>query len=316
MLELVDDKHTNSLIKSCRNTFNLGTQGPDILFYHGAWPWAKSMGIPALGERQHEEKTGDFMKAALKYVKSCDKASKDTLTAYICGYVCHYILDCHTHPYIFYKTGFVRKGESYTPKYTCYHRQFESELDVLMLERELGKTPPQFNASEQISISSQAAAAIGKMYSNAFASVYTEDLTAGTVCKAIADIVGISSVLRDRTGLKKLLLEKVERLLNKPSLFSSMILPLKINQDRDLLNLKHSTWHLPWDQASSLTKSFPEMYESAAREASSLCIEIIKYIYTDISIERLMELIGNRSYLTGMDCALDTAFISYDCIYE
>ncbi len=316
MLEFVDDKHTSSFIENCRNAFNLGTQGPDILFYYGAWPWTKSMGIPESGERLHNEKTGAFMKEALMYAKAADKASKGTLTAYLCGYVCHYILDCHTHPYIFYKTGFVREGESYTPKYTCYHRRFESELDVLMLERELGKTPPRFNASQQIRIPAQAIAAIGKMYSDLFARVYGENLAEVTVCRAVNDIADIASALKDSTGFKKLLVEKAEKLLNKPPLFSSMILPLKINKGKDILNLQHSTWHLPWDQASSLTDSFPEMFEAAAREASSLCVEIIRYIYADIGIEKVLGLIGNRSFLTGMDCALDTAFVIYDCIYE
>ncbi len=121
MLRLIDDAQIRNSILNHRNVFKLGTQGPDLFFYYGAWPWAKNNGMSKFGERMHEEKTGEFISEALKYVISSDSTEKGVLTAYLCGYLCHYVLDSHTHPYIFYKTGFVRKNEAYTSKYTCYH---------------------------------------------------------------------------------------------------------------------------------------------------------------------------------------------------
>lgn len=316
MLEYIEDGAAKNLIQNHRNIFNLGTQGPDILFYYGAWPWTGSKGIPEIGHRMHEEKTGEFMCEAFKYAADAAEAPKSILAAYLCGYVCHYVLDCHTHPYIFYKTGFVREGESYTPKYTCYHRRFESALDVLMLERELGSKPPEFNAPEQIRVSPQAGAVIGEMYSSVFAAVYAGSLEAKAVSKAITDMAGISSALRDRTGIKKFFMERAEKLLGKAPMFSSMILPKKMDGGRDYLNLLHEAWSLPWSRTSLRTDAFPEMFEAAAREAAVLCTEILSYVYGGSDIERLMGLVGSRSFLTGIDCKLDAAFVSFDCIYE
>jgi len=316
MLEYIEDEPAKNLIQNHRSIFNLGTQGPDILFYYVAWPWIRSKGIPEIGHKMHEEKTGEFMREAFKYSGSAAEASKGILAAYFCGYVCHYALDCHTHPYIFYKTGFVREGESYTPKYTCYHRRFESALDVLMLGRELGKKPPEFNAPEQIRVSPQAGAVIGEMYSSAFAAAYAGSLDAEDISKAITDMAGISSVLRDRTGIKKFFVEKAEKLIGKAPMFSSMILPKKMDGTMDYLNLLHEVWGLPWSRTSLRTASFPEMFGAAAREAAVLCTNVLNYIYGGSDIESLMGLIGSRSFLTGIDCNSDAAFVSFDCIYE
>ena len=316
MLKLIDNDYFKDILFMHRNVFNLGTQGPDIFFYYGAWPWTKSEGISKFGDRIHEEKTGEFILEAIKYVNESDEASKSLLTAYICGYLCHYALDCHTHPYIFYKTGFVRKGEKYTSKYTCCHRMFETDLDVLMLKRELGKSPYEFNASEQIRVSKQAAAAIGEMYSKVLGKVYAAGISTELVCRAIDDIAGIAAALRDKTGIKKKLLSRLEKSLGKQPMFSSMIMPLEVKDGLDYLNTSHSTWYLPWDLSNEHTSSFPEMFEAAAKEAKEMCINMMKSTFKKTNIEEALSLIGSRSFSTGADCNLDAEFKYFDCIYE
>ncbi len=316
MLQLIKDEHIKNHMSSRWNVFNLGTQGPDIFFYYGAWPWAKSNGIKVLGDRMHEERTGEFILEALKYVIECDEPAKSVLTAYLCGYICHYVLDCHTHPYIFYKTGFVLKGEAYTSKYTYYHRMFETALDVLMLKRELGKRPPEFKASEQIRISRQTSQVIGEMYSKVLRKVYNVDINPEPVCRAIADMTGIAAVLRDKTGIKKKLLSGIERRLGRQPMFSSMILPLEINDGLDYLNTSHSAWYLPWDNSASLTSSFVESFEAAAAESKTIIEAIHFCLSSNNTYERLIPLIGNRSFSTGEDCSLELEFKYFDCIYE
>ncbi len=316
VLKLIDDEYAKDTILKYRNIFNLGTQGPDIFFYYKAWPWMKNNGIPKLGNRMHEEKTGEFILQALRYAAGTDECSKGILNAYMYGYICHYILDCHTHPYIFYKTGFVRKGEVHTSEYTCYHRMFETALDVLMLKRELNKRPSEFDSSGQIGIPHQAAAVIGKMYSAILKKVFAIDISAGLVCTAIADIAGIAAVLKDKTGIKKNLLSRVEKSLGKLPMFSSMILPLEIKDGLDYLNSSHSAWQLPWDDSAVFTSSFMEMFEAAAAESKKI-IEAIHFVLVgNNGYERLASLIGNRSFSTGEDCTLGLEFMYYNCIYK
>jgi len=316
MLGLIENEHFKDTILKYRNVFNLGTQGPDIFFYYGAWPWTKSESISKLGDRMHEEKTGEFILEALKYAAESCKASKDILTAYMCGYLCHYILDCHTHPYIFYKTGFVRSGEEYTSKYTCCHRMFETALDVLILKHYSGKKPSGFNAALQIRISKQEAFAIGEMYSKVLSKVYAANVNTELVCRAIADMAGITAALRDITGIKKKLLSKLEKSLGKLPMFSSMIMPLEVKDGLDYLNSSHSAWHLPWDNTQELTSSFIENFEAATAESKKAVEAMLLYITGNNALESLIPLIGSRSFTTGKDCSLDLEFKYFDCIYE
>lgn len=316
MLEQIFDDHIKDAVLKHRSVFNLGTQGPDIFFYYGAWPWIKNHGIPKLGNRMHEEKTGEFIMEALRYAAISDETVKAILTAYMCGYVCHYVLDCHTHPYIFYKTGFVRKGEAYTSKYTCYHRMFETALDVLMLKHELGKKPSGFNASAQIRIPAQASAEIGKLYSKTLGKVYSVDISAGLVSKAVADIAGIAAALRDKTGIKKKLLSGLEKSLGMQPMFSSMILPLEIKDGLDYLNTSHMTWQLPWDASAVFRSSFIEMFDAAAAESKKAVEAILSYASGRNPLESVISLTGSRSFSTGEDCSLELEFKHFDCIYE
>lgn len=316
MLELIENNQIKNSILNHRNVFNLGTQGPDIFFYYGAWPWSKSNGIKELGDRMHKEKTGEFISEALKYALRSDEASRDVLTAYMCGYLCHYVLDCHTHPYIFYKSGFVRKGETYISKYTCYHRMFETALDVLMLAHELGKKPPEFKAFIHISIPRKTSLLIGDMYSEVLGKVYNADINPKLVCRAIADMTRIAAVLRDKTGAKKVLISNIEEGLGRLPMFSSMILPLEVKDSLDYLNSSNSAWYLPWDDSLVLTSSFTEGFEAASMESKKLTETILRYMTGDQDLESVMALIGNRSFSTGQDCNLNLEFKFFDCIFE
>ena len=308
MLKLMDSCQIKRSILKYRSAFNLGTQGPDVFFYYRAWPWTKSKGIPKFGDRMHEEKTGEFMAEALKYTAASDGPSIEILTAYMCGYLCHYSLDCHTHPYIFYRTGFVLDGEEYTSKYTCYHRSFETALDVLMLKHLHGKKPAEINPSDYIKVSKAVSEAIGEMLETVIRTVYNTKLPKAEVCQAIHDMPLITAALRDRYGIKKKLLSRLERSQGKYPLMSSMILPQEINDGRDYLNISRSVWHLPWDASASLTVSFPEMFEAAAQEA--------KYLCSSIASSKISQLVGNRSFTTGEDCGLDLKFKYFDCVFE
>lgn len=316
MLNLLEDTPVKDNILKHRSVFNLGTQGPDILFYCGAWPWVKSSGAGKTGERMHAEKTGEFFSHAIEYVINSGDYERELLSVYMCGYLCHYSLDCHTHPYIFYRTGFVREDEEYTSKYACYHRMFETALDVLMLKHVSGKKPADITPSRFIKVSRKNAYSIGRMYETVLKKVYDIEMNPEIIVSAIADMTGITAVLRDKSGLKKKLLFWLEKKQGRFPLMSSMILPQEIKDGCDYFNTAHSVWHLPWDTSVKLTSSFVEMFEASAQEARIMCKELYNCIFNKDEIGQVLELIGSRSFSTGIDCGLDTEFKYFKCIYE
>ena len=103
--------------------FALGTQGPDILFYHKPM---KSNPVRSRGVALHAVAPEGFFVRAAKEIVGARKQNNDNLadalTAYVCGFLCHFTLDISCHPYI--------DEKAYG---TFTHGKIESELDKYML---------------------------------------------------------------------------------------------------------------------------------------------------------------------------------------
>ncbi len=112
--------------------FYLGTQGPDILFYHK--PAKKKLKNPyrKQGWDMHKQKAAPFFERAAKKLA---ENSADEQKAYILGFLCHYNLDRRCHPFIDEHTA---NGLS--------HGKIEAELDKYFL-RKTGYSARGFNAA-------------------------------------------------------------------------------------------------------------------------------------------------------------------------
>lgn len=312
MLGLLNDNAVSEKLLKYRQVFNLGTQGPDILFYYRVWPWTNSQGFEEIGEKMHSENVSAFFSSAIKYISTQDGDEKDLLTAYLCGYACHYSLDLNTHPYIFYRTGFVCRGEQPNSQYSCNHRNFETAVDVLTLDRLLGAKPFRMKAPDLLRVSSEEALSIGRMLEYVLGNVYVEIVSAKQVSTAISDMVAAVAILRSRSGFRKSILSFIEKSLHHYPLISSMIHPPAITDGRDYLNLSHKPWLLPWNRAKQSTASFPEMFDHAALEAGNICEALLGCLSNPENTSATLELIGNRSFLTGIDCTINTEFKYYE----
>ncbi len=110
--------------------FALGTQGPDILFYHQ--PMKKNE-IRSYGTYLHSLAAEQFYldMAKLLLENANGESSEEVLTkngafaAYICGFLCHFTLDVSTHKYI--------DDNSLVPP---THGKIESEFDKYLLKKD------------------------------------------------------------------------------------------------------------------------------------------------------------------------------------
>lgn len=78
-----------------RELFDLGLQGPDILFFYH--PFYHNY-VNTLGYQIHDWQGKKFFQSALRCIRS--KQNKGPSIAYISGVACHYALDAICHPYI------------------------------------------------------------------------------------------------------------------------------------------------------------------------------------------------------------------------
>ncbi|MFP4697349.1 MAG: zinc dependent phospholipase C family protein [Eubacteriales bacterium] len=308
--------HSLNNLEKYRQVFNLGTQGPDILFYYHIWPWKRRDGVNKIGKKMHSKNVNAFFNNALKYITNQKGSVRDLLTAYLCGYACHYSLDSNTHPYIFYKTGFVRQNEKPTYKFSCYHRSFETAIDVLMLDYLMGIKPYEIKVPELIKVTKIESLIIGKMLEQILKDVYDEDVRAKQISTAIIDMVSAQRSLRSRTGLKKILLGQLEKSLGNYQLISSMIHPPNLKENLDYLNLSQNPWALPWDITKKRTDSFIEMFNNSVQESIKFMEAIFQYISNIKDSDYTLKIIGNKSFSSGLDCNKNIKFKYYDNIFD
>lgn len=304
--------YIKSLVLKHQNVFNLGTQGPDFLFYYKAWPWKDSGKIPDIGKVLHRKKISLIFSEMMKFIDSQCSSKKEVLSAYFLGYLCHYFLDANAHPYVFYKTGFAISDKDDPLKYTCYHIEFETNIDVLMLRKILNLNPYELNVPKIIRIKKTDAEIVGSMYEHIVEKVLNEKIYTAQVVTSINDMYSIQLKLRDSLGLKKTL----ANILGSHNIISSLIYPLEVKDNIDYLNLEKKFWCLPWNESSKLNSSFDDIFADAVSEILEIYDAYSEYVLDNKSSTELLEILGNRSFNSGADCNLNVKFKYFDCIFE
>ncbi|MDO4711315.1 MAG: zinc dependent phospholipase C family protein [Peptostreptococcaceae bacterium] len=111
-----------ALIRKDRSDYNIGSQGPDLLFYYQP---TKPNEVTKYASSVHSQSGTVFMKNAMDRIHE----TKDLRTfAYMMGFVCHYALDSEAHPVI-----------NHYGKDSVGHIRIETELDRMILLREILK---------------------------------------------------------------------------------------------------------------------------------------------------------------------------------
>ena len=106
------------VIEKFPESFALGTQGADILFYHKP---LKKNDIRKHGTYLHTFSGKDFFSAQ----KNKLSEEMDAIFAYVCGFLCHFTLDCLCHKYI----------DDHSTE-AVSHGKIESELDKYLLRKD------------------------------------------------------------------------------------------------------------------------------------------------------------------------------------
>ena len=78
---------------------------PYIFALYGPDPWFMYRPVKprqGRGRRMHTTRTGEFLRA-LAFQAKTGTAPRETFS-YLAGFLCHYALDSHTHPYIIWRT--------------------------------------------------------------------------------------------------------------------------------------------------------------------------------------------------------------------
>lgn len=290
----------------------LGSQGSDPLFYYGYKIFGKRKALAETRQYgttiHHIDLSGFVNFVFLKIKKTNNELEKEVLSAYLKGFLMHYVVDRNCHPYVFYRSGFPVEGE---PKrnYTFIHSLFESRVDALVFKY---KNLPRVGPKKPTKIKNEHLKIVSNVYYEFAIEVLNENkITPLSFYQAVKDMTFANSFLYSRTGLKKKFIEKHLRY----TLYNSMSTPLKVEDDDkvDYLNLKKSMWMHPVTGEVS-TNPFVELLDIAKEDfsvASSLFeiedVELLKQ-----KVESFVNNIDHDGSKVGATMKFSDCFFSED----
>lgn len=272
-----------------RKLFNLGCQGPDILFYHNFWPWQRDKKMTTLGSAMHSKQCGPLLLELVQSVHG--HRLDDPKVIYVLGFLMHHVLDRNLHPYVFYRSGF-RKWD---------HQYFEVAMDTLIARRKLGIETWQTPVLNEISVGAELPPFIAPMFVKATSQLYPEltaNISESDWRKSYRDMLLAQKIFHDPSGLKRrLTFNQIDPMVYKRKL-----------THHDYLNEARTEWRHPAleDHVSNL--SFWDMWDPAREDGNQVMRAAIGYLIKTTSDEQekaykdLKAVVGNRSYETGLSC--------------
>lgn len=311
VLQEMDKMDIRNLIEKYPALFDIGSNGPDFLFFYHAKPWEafKNHRLNEIGSHMHAAHINAFYETAIDCIKKQQKEDiKEMMMVYLFGHLCHWALDKTTHPYVFYKTGNC-KGKS-----AFYHHRFEAMIDTMMLKRIKGVNIKDYPIYHICTYDEEILRAIARIYVPVAKTVYHQDIKVFEIREALNSWYDIQKMLYDPHNIKFPVLQSLEKVAHQSWAISGHIIRKKSDDRYDVLNEAKSMWVHPCDDHLTSTKSFVEMFDEAIELAKQVIIKAYGCIEYDGDIEHVVHILKNQAYDTGMDG--DRQFQFFDVIYE
>lgn len=302
-------------IEQHRKLYNIGCQGPDIFFYYV--PAALKKSLRGIGSKMHKENVGDFMRAMAEGLMDLPPDKRAAAFAYFSGYLTHYALDCATHPYVYYKSGFRRKGERGSRlKFSAYHFRFESAIDTLMLLMVAGKKPRDEKLWRLINVDKKETKEVADFIGRSISTAYGINIFGKNVLNAMGHMAFVTRMMQSNKGLRKRVLAVGEHVFFRAAVASSLIHLQEIADGIDYLNEGKQAWKDPWDDASVHLESFVELLEVARDEGAQLIEMLWEYMEGRAPLADFLAKAGDRSFATGRPISEQLVFTVHDVVYR
>ncbi|MBY9081968.1 zinc dependent phospholipase C family protein [Paenibacillus sp. HN-1] len=277
-----------------RQLYQLGCQGPDLLYYYGFLPWKKDIQAGLLGDLFHGSDCGPVLMEFWDRVLELPDAQREQASAYFAGFVTHHLLDRNLHPYINWKAGYKYRD----------HQRFEILLDTVFLAWLNGGRTWELAGWKQIDAGPELPASIVSILHDTATSHYTEAAAfpQSGWQEAYRDVVLAQRLLFDPHGWKK----KIVRGTNAGLFYRK---PNPAETKLDVLNERKAPWRHSALYSEVRTESVPELWELALAEGRAVLGALSGWLSAHNPAEannrreHFRSLLGNRSYDTGKDCA-------------
>ncbi len=296
----VYDKLDNSIKDKINlDIYHIFAQSFDNFYYYKLTNPFSSYGkeIRKLGEIGQRTNINLYYKNIIKYIDENNLRDNKDVLSYLYGSILHYVLDKNCHPLIIYTTGM----SSVDNKYRGGHEKMEVSFDAYMYNKKTGKDLYKAKLGDmllpRVKFSSELKNCVTYTFKNTYkvdniGNVYNKSVNSGNFL--------LKYFVTDRIGFKRFIYSIVDKLNRYGRMYSNLSFHVK-NIDTSLFNLNHGEWCNPIDKKLISTLSFLDLYNESITEGVYKISSINDYFNNKISLDKVLEIIGNNSHVTGVD---------------
>lgn len=232
-------KELQKVIHINEDVYNIGLNGPDILFYYK--PLRKNS-INTLGHSMHKEEAYKFFNVAKEHIVEHEN---QVGIIYILGFICHFILDSNCHPFI--AEAMKESGLS--------HNEIEAELDGRNM-RINNQSQQLVNAGNHISATWENARIIAKFY---------EQVNEQQIYRSLKSVRVYNQLLLCQNSFKRTVIKGVLSKVKGGESFSHMIINVVPNPKcKEILNKLVELYENSIDEAVQIVEEYYEGIKSDA----------------------------------------------------
>lgn len=277
-------------------------QSTDSFIFYKLFSFIGNKKIRKMQHTFHTEKTQDFFINLIGYIKKYNLSTDVDTCSFLCGFICHYVLDSTIHPYVFYKTGKFEKDKPSTYKYNNLHLFMETYLDNYLIKEREKENPYTFSIAKFCFDLKPFSKALNDSIKYSFKKTYNLDFADKIYYDSLKDMKLAMKVFRqDRFGTKRFIYKLVDTFTPKNCFrFEGVSYHYPMNTSFDFLNFNHHIWRNPTTYSLISHESFYDLYIKSLKLAKKLVESTFDYLNgKNIVLEQLY---SNLSYVTGLDC--------------
>jgi hypothetical protein len=251
---------------------SIGTQGPDIFFFHRILPiFMLGKSQRKVGSALHRAKPSEIFDAFNEYCKFSPNI--DIAKSYIYGFIMHYALDRRCHPYVYSLQEKILSRNKHLHKSSA-HNRIEMAMDTYLLNKYMGySNPADFDSSQTITNKLAIIDEISHLLAFVIPKVTDKHVSERDISKAISDTRAMQRLLRDRSGILRAVARIVETIFAPIIMyfkFSSLIKPKDLEKSKKYGNINRRIWVSPYDSGTQHNESFEDLFELACDDAKDL----------------------------------------------
>jgi hypothetical protein len=257
-------------VKGREALVSIGSQGPDPFYFYGFVPWRKRVDkqeVNALGTLFHASDPIAVLPDLIGKLAAFDGEERQIATAFLYGFLMHYVLDRQVHPYVFFHSGFDLNGGFHLP-YSADHARFESLLDTAMMNY-FETSFTQIHPYRSLLCPDAWLDTVDDLFAH-----WRSDIAGDQrYSKSLGDMRSVLRAVFGKAGIRRKL---IKALVGERSLIYAMAHPPKISKAEayDYLNLSHRPWRDP-STGIITTDSVIDRFEVAQRDMAGIASLLI-----------------------------------------